>query len=98
MSAMSSPLFKDISPSIDPSFCRSAQPEPLAGSISSLPSGELDGIALAGTVDGAGEAAQGELSAGLAEDDIGGSAHIVIRRLDDSPPAAEAHAGAARSL
>ena len=35
--------------------------------------GELDGIALAGTVDGAGEATQGELATGLAEDDIGGS-------------------------
>jgi hypothetical protein len=61
--------------------------------------GELDGIAITGTVDGAGEAIEGELLAGLAEEDVGAwASHVVIRRLNDASLALNAHADAANSL
>jgi hypothetical protein len=64
----------------------------------SLPT-ELDGIAIAGAMDGAREAIEGELAADLIEQDVGARhGHVIARRLDDAPSAADAHAGATRSL
>jgi hypothetical protein len=56
----------------------------------------LDGIVVAGDVNGAGEAVEGELAAALIEQDVGARhGHIVARCLDDAPSAPNAHAGAA---
>ena len=64
----------------------------------SLPA-ELDGIAIAGAMDGAREAIEGELAADLIEQDVSTRhGHVVARRLDDAPSAPDTHAGAARSL
>src|SRR5579871_16637 len=64
----------------------------------SLPD-ELDGIAIAGAMDRAREAIEGELAANLIEQDVGARhGHVVTRRLDDAPAAPDAHADASRSL
>jgi hypothetical protein len=60
---------------------------------------ELDGIAVAGCMNGASEAIEGEFAAGLIEQDVGaGHGHVVAWRLDDLPSAPNAHARGARSL
>jgi len=60
---------------------------------------ELDGIGVASSMNGASEAIEGEFAAGLIEQDVGaGQGHVVAWGLDDLPSAANAHAGAARSL
>jgi hypothetical protein len=61
---MSSPLWRQISPSREPSFCSSA-PAVAAGRLHFVVPfpAELDGIAFAGAVDGASEAIEGELAA-----------------------------------
>lgn len=64
--------------------------------------GELNRIAVAGTVDGAGDAAEGELAAALAvEQNVGWFDHVgvvgrIIRHLDDAPFAL--HVAAPKSL
>src|ERR1700685_1586308 len=64
----------------------------------SLPT-ELDGFAVAGAVDGAREAIDSDPPADRIEQDVGPRhGHVIARRLDDVPPAPDAHAGAARSL
>lgn len=100
MNGMLSPLRRQISPSSEPSSCSSAQPSPLGWFhfVVSLPA-ELDRIAVAGSMNGASEAIEGEFAAGVIEQDVGArQGHIVARRLDDLPSASNAHAGAARSL
>lgn len=64
----------------------------------SLP-GELDGRVVAGAMDGAGEAIEGELAADRIEQNVGAChGHVVAWRFDDAPSAPNAHAGAVRSL
>jgi hypothetical protein len=59
----------------------------------------VDGIAVAGAMDGTPEATEGELAADLIEQDVGSRhGHVVARRLDHAPSAPDAHAGATRSL
>src|SRR5712672_2486443 len=64
--------------------------------------GEFDGIRVSGSIDGAGDATESELTAALAiEEDIGGLGHIgevgfEVRHLDDAPLAL--HPEAPRSL
>jgi hypothetical protein len=64
----------------------------------SLPA-ELDGIAVARTMDEACETIEGELAADLIKQDVGARhGHVVALCLDDTPSAQDAHAGATRSL
>ena len=60
---------------------------------------ELNVIVMAGAVDRAGEAIEGELAALFAELDIGiRPGHVPARCLDDTPSTQHPHAGAASSL
>jgi hypothetical protein len=64
----------------------------------SLPA-ELDDIAVAGSMNGACEAIEGEFTAGLIEQNVGArQGQVAARCLDDLPSAPNAHAGAAKSL
>ena len=93
MNGMLSPLRRQISPSSGPAvtFCG-------LHFVVSLPA-ELDGIAVAGSINEACEAIEGELTAVLIEQDVGaGHGHVVARRLDDAPSAPDTHADDARSL